>query len=509
MRHYKEAFWVSVLGVVAPVLAAHSLQIALSRSIFHRDITLWKAKSTALRGAASGAPDAVVLGSSKSLAIDPRIIRQRSGESVLNLSVPGGFYIYQYYAVKRLLESGTPPPRLYLSMGPWSDYDPASPYLEFHERYFLSLEEVVEVSQFNPAVLQRYRETRLLGPRFLDRRIPPLWTLPRVWAGQYSNNILRKSVLENGGFFLFAEAGVRAFELGADGDGRPVYGFSHLIDGYEGCSQDYAGFHCWSSSCRHYFEKLLDMLEVSGVEYRFFFPPVSLASVDLLGVSWQSSNQDLLRRLAADDLENRVLVLSARHHSDRFCHPNSEGSRVFTNYFSEYVMARNHGALELETLSLELDPSILIDGSLPENAFRSEVRCDPVRIAISSATSRISVKLEVLNASDIAWPPLRGGEAIVLRPHLLDPRERMLHLDFPSGRALLPHRIEPGERFGVTLEIATESIPLGRSYLEFDLVHESHVWFESKGGTTCKLEINKQIHPLARTPSPAPRNSSG
>ena len=167
------------------------------------------------------------------------------------------------------------------------------------------------------------------------------------------------------------------------------------------------------------------------------------------------------------------------------------GSRLLTAFFAGYLMT--DGPKTLETVSLELFPTARTADALPDAAYRSVVRCEPEVIRVTSAMSAIAVELEVLNASEIAWPPLRGERPIVLRPHLLDRRKNMLNLDFPSGRALLPRLIEPGDRFHATLEIDSGPIPMGRSYLEFDLVLEGSHWFADKGGTTCRVAIDKLV----------------
>jgi hypothetical protein len=95
-------------------------------------------------------------------------------------------------------------------------------------------------------------------------------------------------------------------------------------------------------------------------------------------------------------------------------------------------------------------------------------------------------RVELENAGSATWRS-RPGTDIHLSYHWLDLRGNVITWAGPF--VLLPERVEPGERFELTVPIRA-TMPPGRYRLAFDLVDIGRFWFAEVGNTRLELDVD-------------------
>jgi hypothetical protein len=95
-------------------------------------------------------------------------------------------------------------------------------------------------------------------------------------------------------------------------------------------------------------------------------------------------------------------------------------------------------------------------------------------------------RIELENAGSATWRS-RPGTDIHLSYHWLDLRGNVIQWAGPF--ILLPERVEPGERFELSVHVRA-TMPPGRYRLAFDLVDVGRFWFAEVGNTRLELDVD-------------------
>jgi len=159
---------------------------------------------------------------------------------------------------------------------------------------------------------------------------------------------------------------------------------------------------------------------------------------------------------------------------------DSDVHRTFT-----YIFARGDGILDFDYYEHRF-----ATGALPDEAFRSQIHCPQSILRITTDRPEVSVSLSVKNLSSYWWPAeIEKGAPYLLhvRSHLLDGLKRMVNADF-DAEAALPRSVAPGGQVEVRVNVSTDRVPAGESYLEFDLIQEGVRWAQGK---TCVVKLLK------------------
>jgi SAM-dependent methyltransferase len=140
------------------------------------------------------------------------------------------------------------------------------------------------------------------------------------------------------------------------------------------------------------------------------------------------------------------------------------------NYIKEFLRVLAPGGLAV----FQIPSRPLPTRELP---YKASVRVDRSALTVERG-KRVTIPIHVKNLSNLTWPALNLGN------HWLNEAGEMMVND--DGRAPLPTGMKPQQEAKVAITV-TAPKRIGGYWLEFDVVHESVVWFNTMGSETARL----------------------
>lgn len=140
------------------------------------------------------------------------------------------------------------------------------------------------------------------------------------------------------------------------------------------------------------------------------------------------------------------------------------------NYIKEFVRVLAPGGLAVFQIPSQPMP-------VRELPYKAAVRVEQTSLTVQPG-ERVTLPVRVKNLSNLIWPAVNVGN------HWLNESGEKLQEN--DGRAALPTGLEPGEEVEVSLTVTAPDRP-GQYGLEFDVVQESVVWFQTMGSETARI----------------------
>ncbi|MEM1180187.1 MAG: hypothetical protein AAGM22_17730 [Acidobacteriota bacterium] len=188
-----------------------------------------------------------------------------------------------------------------------------------------------------------------------------------------------------------------------------------------------------------------------------------------------------------------LIVAGDRFHIDG--HLQASGHRRIAEALGQIIDGEGPPPLadyDFITTAAERRGQLLTD-PLPPAASASRLAC-PGRLSFRAGEVQRRMSVDLANRSGHWWPAHVGKPGvgpIRIRSHLLGVDGAVAVRDHPAVVADLPRSIGPGERLRIDLTVAAGALPPGRSLLELDVVQEGVAWFGDRGGTTCRVEVER------------------
>ncbi len=281
--------------------------------------------------------DYVIIGSSRSLALDPSVIEKNTKLTGLNFSAGGAQLPYVYYQLQRLIKHSTIK-HVYIELVPaqltTSEYSLKMAFGERFIRYYADDEIIAELSQVFPEVTHFYRELS-----FIQRNSYPLtymYDKLKVWHQGLGTDYIEGWIKTHHGAYIF---------------GPPAFPMEQRTFAFDVPKNLRSFDNPISPVSEFYFDRLLELLEAKQIATTFFFSPISEDRVASLQQTDHEyfNTQKLIFKMQQKGLQGQI-VYPSKWFSDGF-HLNYPGSLKFSEDFAECVI--NKVCEKVNMLSIE------------------------------------------------------------------------------------------------------------------------------------------------------------
>jgi hypothetical protein len=290
--------------------------------------TIWNLKSEWSLKFSNEYPKNIIIGSSRTLALNPNIIYKSTHKKFLNLSLPSAQIPYVYYTIKRLFDSNIKIKTIYIDI-------PASNNMHNGEllkgafnqnfiRYFLTKNELKEYSIYNKYALEHYNNTRFYGKDFVNKDLSKLLigNMRNIVGGDKNLQDI-ETLTNNYGYALIGNKN-------RSSNNKEAIKYREIVNTKTN------RFNIPTIQLI-YMENLLTLLKKNNnIKYKFFFSPYPNISsnYDNLGMG---NYIKLLSMIPKENIHTNILLLDSKYFSDG-SHPNLKGSTIFNEYFIQEVL---------------------------------------------------------------------------------------------------------------------------------------------------------------------------
>jgi SAM-dependent methyltransferase len=181
-------------------------------------------------------------------------------------------------------------------------------------------------------------------------------------------------------------------------------------------------------------------------------------------------------------------------------HVEPEAAR---GYIAEFLRILRPGGITVFQLPSHKRPASALAGqpvSMPLEAYDAELQIVSGPPEAMAAGHTATIVVDVVNARALSWDQGSSG-SIRLGNHWRSRGGAMLIQD--DGRAVLPARLEPGERCSVAIEVQAPP-EAGEFLFEIDLVHEGISWFGDRGSRTTSQSVAVESSAASTSDADAP-----
>lgn len=281
--------------------------------------------------------DYVVIGSSKTLAVNPQQIYNTTKMNGINFSVGGATILYHYYTIKNLIENNKNEklPFFYINLIPYqlSEKSMLNNYL-FNRKFIKFYSKKEDALEINKYINDFYSDYKAITN--INYQMYSYYTLLKniyIDLKYYYNfnssasKLLNLELEKSNGFYLFAE---------------PI--FSHKVNNQNG------SFHNHNTQLNDelpdvsyiYFNKLITLLERNNLKYKFFFSPYNERQKEFEQLNFANSLK-LFKNINSKNIQNKVLLLKRKCFVDPQ-HLNFNCSKTYNDWFINKVLKKTNSA---------------------------------------------------------------------------------------------------------------------------------------------------------------------
>lgn len=287
--------------------------------------TIWKLKSNISKNYDNSLPLNIIIGSSRTLSLNPKKIEILSNEKFINLSVPSAQIPYVYYTLKRIIDRKVKINSIYIDI-------PASNNMGYREsggafnqnfiRYFITKNELSEYKKYNKYSLESYKNTRKFGKEYVNK---DLGFLIKGYIFKRNKNELDKNrLVKDLGYTLMGDPKRKSNK-------EESLKYRKIV--FQVASRKVPEIQ------KIYLKKIIQLLSNSNVKYKFFFSPYPTVStkLDNLGLG---NYIELLRIIPRNNIDLKSLLLDEKFFIDG-SHPNLKGSDINNRYFVQEILGKD------------------------------------------------------------------------------------------------------------------------------------------------------------------------
>ena len=277
--------------------------------------------------------DYIIIGSSKTLAINPKIIEDNIGLKGINLSMGGCNIICEYYTLKNIIKNNIKVPKLYINIIPeqLSKYSIYSyrKYGQKYLRYYFNENEAKEINNYLPNFYDFYTEVNKINYRinsdsfYIKSMLIEFEYL--IKYGKTASKLLYSELNKTKGFYLFSEP-VFSDKVNTEFNSNNYININHKLN------------ENLPEVSELYFNKLLELLKNNSIDYKFFFSPFQVHMAEYSNLSFSKSMK--LFGSLDNKLIKHVLLQDKQYFVDE-SHLNYSGSLVYNDWFINRVLVNN------------------------------------------------------------------------------------------------------------------------------------------------------------------------
>lgn len=300
--------------------------------MYDNERATWQAKSEMIDTLKPADYDAIIIGTSRGLAVNPEYFKEHYDLDVINLSAGGANAVSIYYFLERILEHGKPN-KLLIELNPstLSSIDSLidTTLGERFIRFVATKEEVAELAIYNPSAQTKYNNIRRFPyAEWFNKNILTLIEGIRFRQDTGMNDRDMIDLLKaNGGFFLFGWHTYQFNEINRVVPDHEVAGYSQFVADHT---------HEIPELTTIYFAKLLDKLEETDIDYQFFFAPMPLGRAEFTNLGFGKMTE-VFGRIDPEHIHPEIMLLDEQLFSDA-SHVNYQGSIQFNQFIYERVL---------------------------------------------------------------------------------------------------------------------------------------------------------------------------
>jgi len=329
LNNKKWVLYTITLGVFI-FAAIYFSRLAIQNYSFDRARIIWDMKTNLISSINPNNYDYIIVGSSKTLALNPEYILNKTDLKGINLSVPGATILYHYYAIKRLIEENSTLPKIFINLVPYQLEKEAmeETYTGNKKlcRWFIKDKEALEVNKYIQSFYNdckkiknktfiMYSDSSLL--RSLNTEISYF-----IKHRKTATNLLKHELNNNKGFYLVGEELVFSNKV------------KHIHNKFSNKNVLLAK-NGVSPTSKIYFNKLMKLLKENKVEYTFFFSPFYSEQAKFTNLDFGQSIY-LFNQIDNKSIMKNVLLLDGINFTDGQ-HLNHKGSIIYNDWFIKYL----------------------------------------------------------------------------------------------------------------------------------------------------------------------------
>ncbi|MBP3952649.1 DUF1574 family protein [Bacillus suaedae] len=344
--------WVIVfLAILLTFLSlTYSLRYTAQQFVYDLERATWKAKSSMIDNINTYSYDYLIIGTSRTLALNPSYLSRNYNTETVNLSVGGATAPSVYFFVERLLEQDIKPKKIYIELNPMNltshDTNVQTTLGERFIRFVAKKDEAIDLSTYDSSALEKYR--RINSFPFNDYFYKDNGTLIEGIRRRLNNRLSDGQMIEklkdNKGFFLFGKDTLDFSEINNQINTADAIHYGEYIHTYT--TQEIPVL------TQVYFKRLLEKLESSNIDYHFFFSPMPQGRKMIENLSFGKMTE-LYNQIDKDKITSSVLLLDEKYFSDP-SHVNYRGSIKYNDYFNQCIVTAD---CTFDTYELELEGS--------------------------------------------------------------------------------------------------------------------------------------------------------
>lgn len=300
--------------------------------VYDNERATWHAKEEMMDTLEPADYDAIILGTSRGLAVNPDYFKSNYDLDIINLSAGGANAVSIYYFLERILERGKPN-KLLIELNPstLSSIDSLieTTLGERFIRFVATEEEVADLASYDGAAQTKYNNIkRFPFPEFFNKNIRTLIEGIRFRQDTDMNDQDMIDLMKNnGGYFIFGWPTYRFQEINRIVPNHEVAGYSQYVQDHTDEIPELTNI---------YFDKLLDKLNDTGIDYQFFFAPMPRGRAKFENLAFGEMTS-LFGKVEPNRIHPEILLLEERLFSDA-SHVNYEGSIEFNHFIHERVL---------------------------------------------------------------------------------------------------------------------------------------------------------------------------
>ena len=329
MNAKKWTSYTIILGVFIFSIV-YFFRIAAQNYFFDMERIIWTTKTNLTNSINPNNYDYIIVGSSKTLALNPEYISKKTDLKGINLSVGGATILYHYYTIKRLIDRNQTLPKIFINLVP-NQFDHNSMentyfYNQKLCRWFIDDDEAQEVNKY---ISSFYNDCQIIKDNkfimYSDLSLlRSLYTDIRYYRryGDTATDLLKYELNNNKGFYLFGEEPVFSHKV--------KYAHNTFLNTNKSLSKN--GIH---SSSKIYFNKLLKLLKENNINYTFFFSPFYTEQSEYVDLDFGESMY-LFNQIDNKNIIKNVLLLGGINFTDSQ-HLNYKGSAIYNDWFVENI----------------------------------------------------------------------------------------------------------------------------------------------------------------------------
>ncbi|MFC4322598.1 DUF1574 family protein [Litchfieldia salsa] len=331
---YKKWLTIFLTLLFTILTIGYGLRYSGQQFVYDLERATWEAKDRMIDNIHDYNYDYLILGTSRTLALNPLYLEEKYQTKTINLSVGGATAPSTYYFLERLLEKKIKPKKIYIELNPMNmssfDTDVNTTLGERFIRFVAEKDEIRELANYEEAALTKYKNIHSFpfNDYFYKTNKMMIDGMFKRFDDKISDDKMTQTLLTNKGFFLFGKDTLDFSEINRTIRRQDSINYGNFISKY---TQEEVPL-----LTKIYFEKLLSTLENSNIDYYFFFSPMPEGRAVIEDLSFGKMSE-LYNQIDPDKISSSILLLDEQYFSDP-SHVNYYGSIIYNDYFNECII---------------------------------------------------------------------------------------------------------------------------------------------------------------------------